>query len=191
MEWKTFDVDGDSEGFFQWILLSLAETLYEGPAQGPGYARTVSDGLISGLRFLETTVGPSLWGPLRLYASLGESPPLALLCGEAMERPLASLRERIEAPYRLIERDLDLSTRSWALIGLALPGWVILFSEDVEEACQDAVEGAFSVVYLPAREIDDALLDPLLSTAQAWHHLFTMTLRSLPHREVEGPLEMD
>ena len=187
MKWKIFDVDGDSEAFFQWLLLSLAEPFRESLPDGPGYARTVGDDLLPALRFLDAAVGSPLRGPLRLYASLGESSPLALLCGEEVEGALASLRERGEASPSLRERLLDPSERRWGIIGLVLPGWVILFSEDVEVACQDVFDGGLSVVYLPVVE-DSALIDPFLPTEEAWFRLFAMVLRSLPHRREEGPL---
>lgn len=187
MEWKIFDIDGDSEAFFQWLLLSLAEPFLEPLPDGPGYARTVGDDLLPALRFLDAAADPPLRGPLRLYASLGGNSPVALLCGEELEEALASLRERGEGDPPLKESSLDPSERSWGIIGLALPGWVILFSEDVEEACQDVFDGGFSVAYLPVGA-DSSLVDPFLPTKEAWRRLFAMVLRSLPHRRGEGPL---
>ena len=187
MECKISFSVGLRVAFFLGPFLSPPHPLLAPRPPGPGQPRPVGDDLLPALRFLDAAADPPLRGPLRLYASLGGNSPVALLCGEELEEALASLRERGEGDPPLKESSLDPSERSWGIIGLALPGWVILFSEDVEEACQDVFDGGFSVAYLPVGA-DSSLVDPFLPTKEAWRRLFAMVLRSLPHRRGEGPL---
>ncbi len=184
MEWKIFDIEGDEEGFFQWVLLTLAGAFEYKESPCPGYTRTVREDLLPSLRFLKApTDRRPLWGPLRLYASLGRSRSLALLCGEALEGPVDFLRKQQESSFTLRDARAEPAESNWGLIGVTFPGWVILFSEDVEEACRDRFNDGFSVAYLPAGSVSLSLLDPELPAEEALQLLFVMLLQSLPLRE--------
>lgn len=188
MEWKIFNVAGEEEAFFQEVLLSLAAASASKERSCAGYAREVRPDLVPSLRFLKApTENRPAWGVLRLYASLGDTPSLALLCGESLQEPLAYLRS--QGRGRLLrEASVSQEERSWGLIGLSLPGWVILFSEEVDEACRDGLDEGFSVAYLPAKGVSLSLLDPTLPAEEALQLLFFMTLQALPERgEPEGP----
>lgn len=176
--YQIFKITEDPDGTLRWILLEAARKDRVPDFLPEIYTNTIGaelSPLLSLLPGFERGESVKPFSLFRLYAFLTEDETLALLLGGKAEEIARKTQATFPLSTNLEERVLEdgkaYLQRDWELIGLALPGWVILFSDDVETACQDIVEGEIRAAFLPAKnewlnrvnpEVEDKTLYPLI-----------------------------
>lgn len=168
------------------LLLRVAE---EGKGEAPlvGYSTEVAPSLRDTLAFLEEDP----WGDrglvpcwVRLYAAFSDEGDQALLVGEGLRRRSSDL------PTGSWGRETPASRGKapWGLIGMASPGWVLLFDETLEYPVQEPLNERVRTAFLPLDAQDGGLLGPSQDTRIVQGALIRALLESLPDREDETDL---
>ena len=178
--------EGRTEEDLHDLLLKVAE---DGQDQPPlaGYPVEVAPNLRDTLAFLEgfpleAPDSPSLW--VRLYAAFSDEGDQALLVGEGLARRRADLPpgkwgESVPAPR---------GRASWGLIGMAVPGWVLLFDESLEYPVQEPLNERVRTAFLPLDAQDGALFGPSQDTRIVQGTLLRALFEALPDREDDESL---
>lgn len=185
MEYVILDVPAESADDLAEKILSV---MAEKPAAGlPGFATTVDSSLLPGLLSLgtaasgrETNLNLSL---VRLYEAPDPGGVRFLMAGERLFPVLPGFAEVLR------KAGLDMANRGiagaqpmddeWFIIGMALPGWILLFDQESEELEKYEIEGNINVMVLPSPEgCPVESLSPTLTTSAGLEclvlHLLTL-----------------
>jgi len=172
--------ESSQEETLQRILVELATpTSVEGASLG--YSTSVSPSLMGALSYLEEGVAARGGYPFaRLYASFRDDGAFGLLAGEGSRQAFLAIRRKIALGQGEIPPPDSLP---FGVIGMALPGWVLLFDEDLEGPVRDELGPDVSAAYLPLGAEDLAELGPERDDAEILGRLLRAALEGLPDRE--------
>lgn len=187
---RIFQITEDPDETLRWILMEAARKKGTGSSIPVGYQKTLNDELSRFIPLLPGLEEGRHVEPLplfRLYAFISDDETLALLHGEnateMAQKVQVAFPRSIHSAERALTDGKAYLERDWGLIGLALPGWVILFSDDVKTTCQDAVEGDTRAAFLPAIEEWLNRIGPEIEDEELLSLLLGFFLNSLPERE--------
>lgn len=191
MDYRILCLEPDAEAHLQRLLIAM--TLFLSlplkPQGEVGYGFDVEDqSLRSMLSYLDwkpnrrfDSVGPSL---LRLYASFEEETATALIVGDDLS--LFDLWADKKFPHsdRLEGGSLvdGIPEKQWGLIGMSLPGWMVLFDNETFFPTQDKMGRDFRALYLPLETEDLEVFEPQATSLEVALFLVDFLAQSLPLR---------
>lgn len=187
---RILEITQDPDETLRWILLEAARKFGTSDSLPVGYQKTLTEDLSRFIPFLPGVGNGANIQPFplfRLYAFISEEETLALIRGEdagkIAERSQTTFPHSVRSAERALLDGKAYLERDWGLIGLALPGWVILFSEDVKTTCQDLVEGETRAAFIPAVDEWINQITPEVENGELLSLLLGFFLHSLPNRE--------
>ena len=188
MEYGLIDFSGTRETILEEILLSLAR--YEATCPASGYSFTVEGYLKETLSYLdihETDTDEKGKCPLyRVYTEVVDAPGQVLVVGDSLRdwgnKAVISppLKDLITYIYISSKFSKDLE---WGLIGIATPGWVLLFDEDSVYLNRSEISRNVKVVYCPSDELFLDRLSPEVDTHISLEMIMRMLLENVPPRQ--------
>lgn len=130
----------------------------------------------------------------RVYACVEEQVEEVLVVGDSLRGWGKSFLKN--NPFREDVLSVRISSSyqeesEWGLIGIAAPGWVLLFEEDLDCAVRDRLNDNIEVGYIPA---DESFLDsaePSLTTSALCQALLELILQNLPHKLNKNEFGLD
>lgn len=189
-KYRVMEITGEPDETLRWVLLKAAGNTGDRGPLPVGYPRDLTGDLSRFVPFLPPLVEPGCEKPLhllRLYAFITDETSLALIAGDRAEELSAELRKSFPETVRSAERTLSGNgiylERDWGLIGMALPGWIVLFSDDADLACRMSLEGGIRAAFLPAREEWLNRVGPEVTEEETLKRLLTFFFESLPEQE--------
>lgn len=187
--YRIFKITEDPDETLRWILLEASRKNEASNVIPIGYKRRVDRDLFRFTSLFPGVKGKESSEPLflfRLYAFITDDETLALLLcdkvNEIAQKVQSAFPLTINMGERALADDKAYLEREWELIGLALPGWIILFSDDVKTACQDLVEEGIQAAFLPARDEWLNRVGPEIEDRELHPFLLKFLLDSLPER---------
>lgn len=154
-----------------------------------GYPVDVADSLRRGLSFFEEAEegkegGKDIRLPLsRVYVSMEEEGGTVLIAADSMKERAEWISRKWKNPSgKNFNGSISGSCPKgeWSLVGLAAPGWMLLFDDGVSAAEQDYLNPEVRVAYLPADEKILQFLSPERSTGEVLSLILEYVLSSLP-----------
>ncbi|HPI97123.1 MAG TPA: hypothetical protein PLV56_00150 [Synergistales bacterium] len=187
MEYALIHFSGEKEILLEELLLSLAR--HESSSPASGYSFSVEGYLKETLSYFELQ-GQELDTPgafpiFRVYSEVREEPEKALVAGDSLRnwgdhilrnQPLRGLISYIYISSSF-PPDVD-----WGLIGIATPGWVLLFDEDSEYVNRAAISDDVKVIYCPSDENFLDRFSPDVETLPSLEMTLKMILENVPPR---------
>ena len=172
------------------ILIVLSRFFPARPVKG--YSVEVADSLRGGLSFIDgeddaDTLGKGLLLSLaRVYVSMDETGGTVLIAADSMEERARWIstqwKSRSGKNYNGVIHH-TYPGNDWSLVGIAAPGWMVLFDDETENAEQDWLEADLRVAYLPPDDEVLAFLTHEKSSADVLSLLAEYLLFCLPARE--------
>lgn len=189
MEYGLIKISETKETFIENLLISLAGYKPQ-TSSFPGYQFQVQDSLKDVLCFLaeEDDEFKCLFERqlFRVYVCGEEDIDEVLVVGDSLKGwGKAFLKENQLSDF-VLSVHISSSckeTNEWGLIGIAAPGWVLLFEEDLDYPVKDYLNDSIKVGYIPA---DESFLDsvgPSLNTNALFLSLLELILQNLPGRK--------
>jgi len=175
------------------ILIVLSRFFPARPVKG--YSVEVADSLRGGLSFLEgdgdtDSLGKGLLLSLaRVYVSMDEEGGSVLIAADSMEERARWISSQWKSRSGENFNGVIHHTyqgNGWSLVGIATPGWMVLFDDETENAEQDWLEADLRVAYLPPDDEVLEFLSPEKTSAEVLSLLAEYLLFCLPSRE-ESP----
>lgn len=191
MEYALIHFSGEKEILLEELLLSLARHESSSPASGysftvEGYLKeTLSYFELQGAEFEEKKGFPIF----RVYSEVREQPEQALVAGDSLRswgdhilrnQPLRGL-----ISYIYISSSFPTEVE-WGLVGIATPGWVLLFDEDSEYVNRAAISEDVKVIYCPSDEVFLDRFSPDVETLPSLEITLKMILENVPPRSEKG-----
>ncbi len=188
---RVLEITKNPDETLRWILIDAAQHQDTPPPSLPvGYARNLDTDLA---RFspllppLEKAEKPDRH-LFRLYAFLTEETNLALMMGHELDKNTGRVLSAFPATTGLADRPLTGDTiyleRDWGLIGMAIAGWVILFSDSVTLASRMSLhQEGVNVAFIPARETWLEQVGPEVTEKAILSRLLPFIFEALPEQE--------
>ncbi len=174
------------------ILMVLSRFFPARPVKG--YSVEVADSLRGGLSFIDGDDGVdyshknSLFSLSRVYVSMDETGGSVLIVADSMEERARWIstqwKSRSGKNFNGVIHH-SYPEDAWSLVGLAAPGWMMLFDDETEGAEQDWLDADLHVAYLPVDERVLDFLSPDRSSAEVLSLLTEYLLSCLPARSDE------
>jgi hypothetical protein len=187
MQYGLILFETDEETIFENLLLTLSS--YQPSATKiPGYTVSVADSLKGALDYIgdEKSAAGLFTASLitRVYASYVYERPAVLIAADTMEGRARWITERWRSKTGRNYNGMILSSYpkgiDWDLIGIATPGWVLLFDEEMDYAAKDIIDDSLRVAYLPGAQTLTERLQPDVPSPDALVMLLDVLLDSLP-----------
>lgn len=175
------------------VLAVIASAVVD---ESPGFSTSVDPSLMSGLNFLasrrEVLTENGNLCLVRLYEAGDPLGSRILIAGERLSLLLPGFVEvlrtvGLNAPKQE-PSGLSPTDEGWSLLGMAFPGWILLFDPEAESVEKSGYDGNVTVLTLPAPT--GCLLEslsPSESTAAAMGLLIRHILPLLSLGETENP----
>lgn len=191
MDYRILRLEPDAEAHLQRLLIAMTLFLSSlSKSRGEvGYGFDVEDqSLRSMLSYLDwkpnrgsDSVVPSL---LRLYASFEEEAATALIVGDDLSRFDLWAHQKLSPSDRLEGgKSVDgIVEKQWGLIGMSLPGWMVLFDDGILFPTQDKMGKDFRALYLPLETEDLEVFGPQATSLEIALFLVDFLAQSLPSR---------
>lgn len=187
MQYGLILFETDEETIFENLLLTLS-SYQPSVTKVPGYPVSVVDSLKGTLDYIgdeKSAVGLFTASLItRVYASYVYERPAVLIAADTMEGRARWITERWRSRSGRNYNGMILSSYpkgiDWDLIGIATPGWVLLFDENTDSAAKDIIDDSLHVAYLPGSQALAKRLQPDVSSPDALVMLLDVLLDSLP-----------
>ena len=197
MEYGLIKISETKETFIENLLISLAGYTPQASSFS-GYQFKVHDSLKDVLCFLDAEddefkciLERQLF---RVYACAEEDVDEVLVVGDSLKGWGKVFVKENQLSDSVLSVHISSSCNEeieWGLIGIAAPGWVLLFEEDLDYAVKDYLNDTIKVGYIPA---DESFLDsvgPSLNSNVMLQSLFELILQNLPRRKNRNDYELD
>ncbi len=191
MEYALISFSGSRELFLRNIIISLAQFRLKDDSAS-GYPVNVGEGLKETLVYIPSDQdhpgkcsGISL---LRIYAPLIGDRNSIFIAGEKLQQwvKMFAFSDAIDSSLTFIHISSECpSDRDWGLVSIILPGWVLLFDEDIDHIYRDSLDQNTRVAYCPADEEDLETISPDLQVKDVVNMVIPMILKYLPWRSQE------
>ena len=190
MEYGMIRFTPDDSYVVEDILIVLSRFFPAHPVKG--YSVEVADSLRGGLSFIEgdgdtDALGKGLLLSLtRVYVSMDEEGGSVLIAAESMEERARWISEQWKSRSGKNFNGVIHHTypgNGWSLVGIAAPGWMVLFDDETENAEQDWLEADLHVAYLPPDDEVLEFLTPEKTSVEVLSLLAEYLLFCLPSRE--------
>lgn len=171
------------------ILLMLSRFYPARPVKG--YSVDVADSLRGGLSFIEGDDESEayckglLLSLARVYVSMDDAGGAVLIAADSMEERARWISSQWKSRSGKTFNGVIHHTypgNGWSLVGIAAPGWMVLFDDETEGAEQDWLEADLRVAYLPADDEVLAFLSPDRRSTDVLSLLAEYLLTCLPAR---------
>lgn len=184
---KITDVDED---LFQHLLFLIPKFYAEKSRPPFGYELKVKEDF---MRFIDhmadvsSAVSYCLKHMVRVYAADNKDELMVLLVGSDAENIGAWIEkdELMQNASVTIGSFSTVPEADWTIMGIAFPGWLVVFDDTAEVACRDDTDKDFDIVYIPQIEKFEELFEdmtPDKNAEEAASILLDMTFHSLPLR---------
>ena len=192
MEYGMIRFTSEDSSVVEDILIVLSRFYPSRPVKG--YSVDVEDSLRGGLSFIEgdgdtdSSLKGLLFSLSRVYVSMDDAGGSVLIAADSMEERARWISSQWKSRSGKSFNGIIHHTypgNIWNLVGIAAPGWMVLFDDETEGAEQEWLDDDLRVAYLPPD--DDVLesLSPDSSSTDVLSLLAEYLLTCLPSRNEE------